>query len=120
MKMLLYALAGIVFFTALPATAGAQDYGKLRAQERRTEQVLRQRNDFVSQVLTAYAIAHQRNDQGIVVRIRVDDRWLEVTAIDIVPLLADAAGRPRQVAAHKLLFQTSQGVMELLSELTIR
>lgn len=120
MKMLLYALAGIVFFTALPAAAGAQDYGKLRAQERRTEQVLRQRNDFVSQVLTAYAIDHRRNDQGIVVRIRVDDRWLEVTAIDIVPLLEDAAGRPRQVAAHKLLFQTSQGVMELLSELTIR
>jgi hypothetical protein len=118
-KAMRYALAGMVLFSGLPAVH-AQEFGKIRAREERTAQVLRQRNDFVAQVLTSYAIPHQLNDQGIVVRIHVDNRWLEVNAIDIVPLVEDDAGKPRRVAAHRLLFQTSQGVMELLSELTIR
>lgn len=112
-------LAGTILLS-LPPTLPAQEYGKLRALERRSEQVLQQRNDFVSQVLTAYAIPYRRNEKGIVMAIRVEDRWLNVQEIEIVPLIEDAEGRPRRVAAHRLFFQTDGGVLELLSELTIR
>ncbi len=63
----------------------AQEYGKIRALRERAAFVTKQKNEFVVRVLTSYKIPHETNDQGAVVRINMDDKWLSVTAIEIVP-----------------------------------
>lgn len=105
--------------TAVAPGLGAQEYGKLRPLNQRALQVVQQRDAFITQVLNTYGIAHQRDPQGAVVRIQVDNRWLDVTTIEIVPVVAELAGQ-QQVTAHELIFTTSGGVLELRSELKIR
>lgn len=118
MKVRIYLLALILFFVCLPAVY-AQEYGKIRALQQRAAYVIRQKNDFVAKVLTTYTIPHERNVQGAVVRINMDGRWLDVTAIEIVPVLRKASDKQSQVTDHELLFYTSQGTLDLLSELSI-
>jgi hypothetical protein len=118
-KVRIYLLALILFLVCLPAVQ-AQEYGKIRALRQRAVYVIKQRNAFVVQVLTSYAIPHERNEQGAVVRINMDSRWLDVTAIEIVPVLKEGADKRRQVAAHELFFYTPEGILNLVSELTIR
>lgn len=109
-----------ILFSVCPPALHAQEYGKIRALNQRAADVIKQRNDFVAQVLTSYAIPHERNEQGVVVRIKTGGRWLDVTTIEIVPVLKEAGGRYRQVAAHELFFYTADGgILDLLSELTI-
>jgi len=118
-KASVYLLAMILFSVGLPALH-AQEYGKIRALNQRAAYVIKQRNDFVAQVLTSYAIPHERNEQGVVVRIKTDGRWLDVTTIEIVPVLKKAGDKRQQVAAHELFFYTANGgILDLLSELTI-
>jgi len=118
-KLSVCLLALILFSVDLPALH-AQEYGKIRALNRRAAYVIQQRNDFVAQVLTSYAIPHERNQQGVVVRIKTDGRWLNITTIEIVPVLKEAADKRRQVVAHKLFFYTANGgILDLFSELTI-
>lgn len=92
----------------------------MRALQQRAASVIRQKNDFVARVLTSYTIPHERNAQGIVVRINMDGRWIDVTAIDIVPVLREGAEKNPQVVAHELLFSTADGTLALVSELTVR
>jgi hypothetical protein len=118
-KASVYLLILILFSVGLPALH-AQEYGKIRALNQRAAYVIKQRNDFVAQVLTSYSIPHQRTEQGVVVRIKMDGRWLDITSIEIVPVLKEAGDKRRQVAAHELFFYTANGViLDLLSELTI-
>jgi hypothetical protein len=118
-KASVYLLALILFSVCLPALH-AQEYGKIRALNQRAADVIKQRNDFVAQVLNSYAIPHERNEQGAVVRIKTDGRWLDVTTIEIVPVLKEAADKRQQVAAHELIFYTANGgILDLLSDLTI-
>lgn len=119
MKFLFSLLILLLLSTGSPALH-AQEYGKIRALNQRAAYVIKQRNDFVVQVLNSYAVPHQRNEQGAVVRIKTNGRWLDVTAIEIVPVLKEAGGKRRQVAAHELFFYTADGaILNLLSELTI-
>lgn len=119
MKGFVCLLALILFFVGSPALH-AQEYGKIRALNQRAAYVIKQRNDFVAQVLASYAIPHERNEQGVVVRIKMDGRWLDVTTIEIVPVLKEAGDKRQQVAAHQLFFYTTNGgILDLLSELTI-
>ena len=119
MKIRIYILARIMFFVCLPAV-NAQEYGRIRALQQRAVAVIKQKNDFVSKVLTSYNIPHERNVEGAVVRIYKDNQWLDVTTIEIVPLLKEAVGESQQVAAHQLLFYTSGGILELVAEVIIR
>ncbi len=119
MNIRIYFAALILFFACLPAV-DAQEYGRIRALQQRAVSVIKQKNDFVARVLASYRIPHERNAQGVVVRISMDGRWLEVTAIDIVPLLREGADGNLRVAAHELLFTTADGTLDLVSELTIR
>ncbi len=119
MKIHLYLLALMLFFTCVPAVY-AQEYGRMRALEQRAVSVIKKKNDFVDRVLTSYSIPHERNAEGAVVRIYTDSRWLNVTTIEIVPLLKEAADQRPQVIGHELLFYTAQGVLDLVSEMTIR
>ena len=108
----------IVFLGCLPAVH-AQEYGKVRALQQRAAQVTKQKNDFVARVLISYAIPHERNAQGVVARIEMDGRWLDITAIEIVPVLKETADRRLKVAGHDLLFHTPEGILDLVSDLTV-
>ena len=119
MKIRIYLLALMLFFVYLPAVY-AQEYGRIRALQERAAFVIKQKNDFVSRVLTSYTIPHERNVEGVVVRIKMDNQWLDVTAIEIVPVLKEAADKRQQVIGQELLFYTSQGVLDLVAEMIIR
>lgn len=119
MKIRICLLALIMFFVCLPAV-NAHEYGLIRALEQRAVAVIKQKNDFVSSVLTSYKIPYERNVEGAVVRIHKDNQWLDVTTIEIVPLLKETAGGRQQVAAHQLLFYTSGGILDLVAEVIIR
>lgn len=112
-------LALMLFIVCLPA-AYAQEYGRIRALQERAAVVIKQKNDFVSRVLTSYSIPHERTVEGVVVRINVDNQWLAVNTIEIVPVLKEAADKRQQVTAQELLFYTSEGVLDLVSEMIIR
>jgi hypothetical protein len=119
MNMRVWVAALVVSFTFLSA-GEAQEFGKMRALEQRAAHIVQLKNDFVVNVLTSYGIPHERNAQGVVVRIRIDERWLDVTAIEIVPVIMESADRQRHLTAHELLFTTAAGTLDLLSDLAIR
>lgn len=118
MKAHPYLIVLILVSVFLPA-AHAQEYGKIRALNQRAAYIIQQRNDFVAQVLTSYTIPHERNEQGAVVRIRMDGEWLDVSSVEIVPVVRESAEKQRRVMAHELLFYTARGVLYLVSELAI-
>jgi hypothetical protein len=118
-KTLIHLLALVLLFVC-STSVHAQEYGKIRALQQRVTQVIQQKNDFVAGVLTSYAIPHELNAQGIVTRISMDGRWLNVTAIDIVPITGEMSGKNRRLAYHELLFHTADGVLDLLSDLAVR
>ena len=118
-KIRIYVLALMLLFVCLQSVH-AQEYGKIRALRQRADHVIKQKNDFVVRVLTSHTIPHECNAQGTVTRINVDGQWLAVTAIEIVPVLKEGADKHPQVAAHKLLFYTADGILDLVSDLTIR
>jgi hypothetical protein len=119
MKMRIGLLALTFFLLCLPA-AQSQEYGKIRALQQRAAFVTKQKNDFVTRVLTSYKIPHELNAQGIVVRINIEGKWLAINSVEIVPLLREGQGAGRQVTAHELYFYTADGILDLISELTIR
>jgi len=51
--------------------------------------------------------------------MQVDGKWLDVSAIDIVPVLSERPGKNQQITAHELLFHTGTGTLYLRSDLTI-
>src|SRR5665647_820341 len=112
-------LTAVLLFSFLPL-AQAQEYGKIRALQQRAAYVTKQKNDFIVRVLTSYKIIHEINEQGVVIRINMDEKWMDVTAIEIVPVLKEAADKRQQVAAHELYFFTANGILDVVSELTIR
>jgi hypothetical protein len=110
----------LIIFSVCLTVAHAEEYGKIRALQQRAATVLKQKNDFVAKVLTSYAVPYERNAQGAVVRINKDGKWLDVSTIEIVPVLKEASGKGQKVEAHELLFYTADGTLDLLSELPIR
>jgi hypothetical protein len=119
MKKIVCLLALLLFFVYLPAVH-AQEYGKLRILQQRADHIIKKKNDFIARVLTSYNIPHERNAQGIVVRINVDGQWLNVTAVEVVPVLKETTDKHQQVASHELYFHTAHGILNVVSELTIR
>jgi hypothetical protein len=119
MKTRICLFALILLFVWLPA-GHAQEYGKIRALQQRAAYVIKLKNDFVARVLESYTIPHQRNAEDAIVRINMDGRWLDVTAVEIVPVLKEAGDKRQQVAAHELFFYTADGILDLVSEMTIR
>jgi hypothetical protein len=104
----------------VPVIIQAQEYGKIRALSQRAAYVTKLKNDFVARVLTSYNILHERNDQGVIVRINMDGKWQDINTIEIVPVLKESADKRQAVAAHELYFYTADGILDLVSELTIR
>ena len=119
MKKNVCLLAFILFSVYLP-TVHAQEYGKLRLLQQRADHVIKKKNDFIARVLTSYNIDHELNGQGVVVRINVESQWLNVNAIEVVPILKATTDKYQQVVAHDLFFDTTNGILNVVSELTIR
>jgi hypothetical protein len=119
MKIRICLLAVIFFLLCLPVSQ-AQEYGKIRALKQRAAFVTNQKNDFVARVLTSYKIPYERNAQGAVARISLENNWLDITSIEIVPILKESADTRQQVTAHELYFYTADGILDLVSELIIR
>jgi hypothetical protein len=110
----------VIFSLLCGPIAQAQEYGKIRALKQRAAFVTNQKNDFVARVLTSYKIPYERDAQGAVVRISLEKSWLDITAIEIVPILKESADTRQQVTAHELYFYTAGGILDLVSELIIR
>lgn len=110
----------IIMLSFTVTAAYAQEFGKIRALAERAATIIKKKNDFVAKALVPYAIPHERNDQGIVVRIKVEGRWLTVTGIEIIPVLVELPDKSQNVTAHELFFYTNEGTLALLSDLTIR
>ena len=120
-KIIISLLAAVLLLSFLPlAQAQEQEFGKIRALKERAAYVIKQKNDFITKVLTSYKIPHEQNTEGVVVRINMDEKWMDVTAIEIVPVLKEAVDKRQQVAAHELYFFTANGILDVVSELTIR
>ncbi|MGV8057712.1 MAG: hypothetical protein AB2L12_06790 [Smithellaceae bacterium] len=119
MKIRICLLTVIFSLLCLPVTQ-AQEYGKLRALQQRATFVTNQKNDFIARVLTSYKIPYERNTQNAIVRINIEKKWLDISAIEIVPILKESADKRQQVIAHELYFYTAGGILDLVSELIIR
>jgi len=113
-------LVAVMMCLACTSAIHAQEYGKVRALQQRAQDVIKLRNDFVVHVLNSYAIPHERNPQGAVVRINMEGKWLDITGIEIIPILKQSADKTQQVVAHEIYFSTSNDIVSLTSELTIR
>lgn len=120
MKNIFIVLSAAVLLLSLLPSVQAQEYGKIRALHERAAYVTKQKNDFVVRVLTSYKIPHEVNEQGVVVRINMDNKWMDITAIEIVPVLKESADKSREVASHELFFFTADGILNVISALTIR
>lgn len=118
-KITVAILAAVLLFSFLPI-AEAQEYGKVRALRERAAHVTKQKNDFIIRVLTSYKIPHEVNEQGVVVRLNMDNKWMNITSIEIIPVLQESADKSQQVAAHELFFFTDEGILDVFSSLTIR
>jgi len=120
MKKMMIVLLSVLFLGSFFSVGQAQEFGKIRALQQRAAYVAKQKNDFVIRVLTSYHILHEVNDQGAVIRINMGDKWMDITAIEIVPVLKESADKSQHVAAHELYFFTADGILDVISELTIR
>lgn len=119
MKIPVFLLVLLLCLTSLP-NVQAEEYGKLRAMQQRAVEVIRKKNDFISRVLTSYAIPHERTEEGAVLRITIDGRLVDITKIEIIPLLKEETDKKLRVASHELLFYTPQGILSLESELVVK
>jgi hypothetical protein len=108
-----------IVFTVTAAFSQSYSYGRLRALKERAITVTQQKNHFVTKVLDSYHISYRCNEQGVVVQIKVDDTWNDVSRIDIIPLVSDDTSG-FQVLAHNIYFDTSGGMFHLVSQLVIR
>jgi hypothetical protein len=117
--LFLGAILFLAAFLAVPPLASTESYGQLRALKRRAATVTRQKNDFVARVLHSYNIPYQRAEQGVIVRLQIGAKWLDVNRIDIVPLVRKEE-HSLEVIGHEIFFYTEGEILNLVSELTIR
>lgn len=108
-----------LLFVYLPQAQG-QEYGKIRALQQRAAYVVKQKNDFVTRVLTSYKIPFENNSQGVVVRINMEGKWQNIQKIEIVPVTKASDDKSEHVVAHELFFYTNDKILDLVSEMTIR
>jgi len=94
-------------------------FGQIRMLNKRAIHVTQLKNHFVTRVLDSYSIPYERNDAGVVVRLKIDNQWNTVDGIDIIPMMTPDTPQPR-IMAHDIFFSTDRGIFHLVSELTVR
>ncbi len=122
-KLLLACFVSLFAFLSFPAlgpAAGPADgYGQIRALERRGVEVTALKNRFLTRVLDTYQVPYERNPDGMVVRIRVENLWHRIEAVEIVPV-ALAEGQTLDVTGHEIFFYTDGGVFHIVTPLAAR
>jgi len=118
-KRLLICLLVFLFVMITFSEAFCLSYGRIRALKERAITVIQQKNHFVTRVLDSYKIPYECNQEGVVVRLKVDNQWNDIARIDIVPLM-NVNGTGFRVMAHNIFFGTDRGTFHLVSELVIR
>ena len=106
------------FFVAIPQTA-AQSPGQLRAMKQRAAKVTLMKNKYVTRVLESNNIPYQLISDGIVGRLKIEGKGVDVSRIEIVPV-ANEDGNDFQVTGHELFFYTKDQILHLVSSLIIR
>jgi hypothetical protein len=108
-----------LFFVIPPALLSGATYGQIRALEERAVQVTELKNRFLVRILDSYGIPNVRNEQGMVVRIQVGDRWYDIRTVEIVPVTAPSGQEPA-VTGHEVFFFTDEGVFHILTPMAAR
>ena len=97
----------------------AQNYGQIRALKNRAENVTRQKNHFVFQVLRSYNISCKLTEEGIVAQLHVQNHWYNVNQIEVVPVTREIEGG-YEVIAHEIFFYTEGDILHLVSAVKIQ
>jgi hypothetical protein len=118
-NVLLSIIVSFALLVAVMPQVMAQNYGQIRALKNRAETVTQQKNHFVAQVLRSYNIPCQVTEEGIVARLHIQNRWYDVSQIEIVPVTKEVEGG-YQVIAHEIFFYTEGDILHLVSAATIR
>lgn len=108
-----------LFFLIPPAYLSAATYGQIRALEERAVHVTELKNRFLASVLDSYGIPHVRNEDGMVVRFQVGNRWYDIRTVEIVPV-TDPQGKDMGVTGHEVFFFTDEGVFHILTPMAAR
>ncbi len=91
----------------------------VRIMDKRAATITGLKNEFVSKVLSSYNIPHQRNKQGVIIKIMVGQDWDSVETIEIVPeVTQDQAGL--QKITHNIYFHSQSGILHLASDIQIK
>ena len=117
-RLLIWSLV-LLFVMITFSEAFSLSYGRIRALKERAITVTQQKNHFVTRVLDSSNIPYECNQEGVVVRLKVDAQWNDITRIDIIPLMNED-GMGFRVMAHNIFFDTDRGIFHLVSELIIR
>ena len=112
-------LVSLAMFVFVSSQVWAQNYGQVRALNRRAVTVTRQKNDFVARVLHSYGIPCQVTQEGVVARLQIEKRWYDVKQIEIVPVIQEVEGG-YLVTAHEIFFYTEGEILHLVSAAKIR
>ncbi len=106
------------FFVAISQTE-AESPGQERAMKQRAAKVTQMKNKYVTRVLEFNNIPYQLTSDDIVVRLKIQGKWVEVSRIEIVPV-ATEDGNDLRVTGHELFFYTKDQILHLVSSLIIR
>jgi len=114
-------LQGVFLFFLLlwPMVTLASGYGQIRALEQRAAEVTELKNRFLSQVLDSYRVPYEKNQEGMVVRIQVENRWYRIQTVEIVPVTSPD-GKDPAVTGHEIFFYTDGGIFHIVTPLTAR
>ncbi len=105
------ALMLILFF--LPPLIHGTESSRLRIIKNRAEIIVKRKNLFIERVLNSYSILFKKNQQGVIVKIFLSEKWYELERIEIIPQM-DSKGRPISGGGHEIYFLTTDGQALLL------
>ena len=101
------------------AVSHARPNGILRAMEKRAAVITKMKNDFVMKVLNQYKIPFNNNPQGVIIQIQVDEKWQDISTIEIVPEIMET-DQGLQIIGHNIFFHTKLGILHLTSDIAIK
>jgi len=111
-------LLAVSFLIAIPQSA-AKTPGQLRAMEQRAAKVIQMKNKYVTRVLDYHNVPYQLTSEGVVGRLKLQEKWVEVNRIEIIPV-TNEDGNDLRVTGHELFFYTQDQILHLVSSLIVR
>ena len=114
-----YGVVALVILFFFPVVLHGEGSSQLRIMKKRVEVVMKRKSLFIEKVLNSYGISFKKNQQGVVIKISLGEKWYELERIEIIPQI-DGSGRPVSGGGHEIYFITSdRQVLMLLSNIRI-